>query len=130
MQSKNLWNDRLAMLAACGSPGSALAYHLGLAYSESDLARRNIESQPGPDPSPALLAPDLAGSRRNNAGKASGRSHQGWLARVLSRLHAWPRDVEMREREAYLAQSQNLSDLQARMRRLDDDGLSRSRALG
>jgi hypothetical protein len=130
MQSKTIWNDRLSMLAACGSPGSALAYHLGLAFSESQMSRRNMDAQSGSDPSEPALAPGVAGTPADKAGESSGRSHGRWLARVFHRLRAWPRDLEMREREAYLAQSQNLSDLEARMRRLDGDALSRSRALG
>jgi hypothetical protein len=35
----------------------------------------------------------------------------------------------MREREAYLARSQDLCDLEARMRHLDGDTLARGRAL-
>ena len=41
MNSKTLWNQQLGMLAACGSPGSALAYHLGLSIFEAELPRRN-----------------------------------------------------------------------------------------
>jgi hypothetical protein len=63
-------------------------------------------------------------------GESAGRSIGRWLARIFHRLRAGLRDLETRQRDAYLAQAQNLSDLEARMRHLDGDALSRSRALG
>ena len=40
MESKTFWNKRLLMLWACGSPGSALAFHLGGGSFEPDLMQR------------------------------------------------------------------------------------------
>ena len=41
MRSKTLWSEPLGMLLASGSPGSALAYHLGVINSETAMLRRN-----------------------------------------------------------------------------------------
>ena len=51
MRSKTLWNEPLGMLLASGSPGSALAYHLGVIHSESGMLRSNTATSkavPGP----------------------------------------------------------------------------------
>ena len=40
MESKTFWNKRLLMLWACGSPGSALAFHLSGGSFEPDLMQR------------------------------------------------------------------------------------------
>jgi hypothetical protein len=39
MSAKAFWNDRFTMLMACASPGSALAYHLGVATFETGMLR-------------------------------------------------------------------------------------------
>ena len=52
-----------------------------------------------------------------------------WLGRLFERFEAWTYAREMREIEAYLAQAQNHADLEARMRHLHDDLLSRARSL-
>jgi hypothetical protein len=39
---KTLWNERFGMLLASGSPGSALAYQLGVDCVESGMLRRGI----------------------------------------------------------------------------------------
>jgi hypothetical protein len=41
MSATPFWNDRFTMLMACASPGSAFAYHLGLATFESGMLRRD-----------------------------------------------------------------------------------------
>ena len=130
MKMKTLWDERLGMLMACGSPGSALAYHLGQTAFETDMLRRSRatdgtgdESRPRDDSSP------LQGENR------SGRTRPdyaltGWLERLWVRLEAWSWQREMREREAYLAQATDLVDLENRMRQLDGDPfLARARAL-
>jgi hypothetical protein len=103
------------MLMASGSPGSALAYQLGNHLSGPKMMRSNIttaKSAEGDDPA-----------------KVPARTSGGWLRRWLDRFDAWTYAREMREVEAYLAQAQNHADLEARMRRLHDDLLSRARAL-
>ena len=41
MSAKTFWDDRFTMLMACASPGSAWAYHLGLAHFEPSVLRRD-----------------------------------------------------------------------------------------
>ena len=113
MKPRTLWDEPLGMLMASGSPGSALAYQLGQAKFESGMVRRNtvpetpvVPANQGKDASPAPPA-------------------RGWLGRLFDRLEAWSWEREMREREAYLAKSQDIYDLEARMRYLDGDAFSR-----
>ncbi|MFO1319372.1 MAG: hypothetical protein U1F52_07140 [Burkholderiales bacterium] len=99
MRTPTNHDDRLAMLFACGSPGSAAAYH--------------------------QLAPEAStGMPANKETLAS------WFARLLRpfRESAWER--ELRDREAFLSRAQNVLDVEARMRTLEDAALGRSRALG
>jgi hypothetical protein len=49
---KTLWNERFGMLLASGSPGSALAYQLGVASAESGMLRRGIATD-GEAPTPS-----------------------------------------------------------------------------
>ena len=42
MNMKTLWSERFGMLLASGSPGSALAYQLGVAQAETGMMRRSI----------------------------------------------------------------------------------------
>jgi hypothetical protein len=106
------------MLAACGSPGSALAYHLGLSTFEAKLPRRNRATE---DTSPAEPTPVPRNAVEQAPEKAE--SHvaptRNWFARAFHRLENWSWEREVREREAYLSRSQDLSDLEARMRLID-----------
>lgn len=123
MNSKTLWNQQLGMLAACGSPGSALAYHLGLSIFEAELPRRNRATE---DKSPAEPTPVPRNAVEQAPVKAE--SHvaptRNWFARAFHRLENWSWEREVREREAYLSRSQDLSDLEARMRRIDGNLLA------
>jgi hypothetical protein len=47
MKSTTLWNQKLGMLMACASPGSALAFHLGVTSNETDLMRRTQAADGG-----------------------------------------------------------------------------------
>ena len=124
MNSKTLWNQQLGMLAACGSPGSALAYHLGQSIFEAGLPRRNTET--GDTSQTAVQEP----TRRNTVEQAPAQaeSHvaptRNWFARALHRLENWSWEREVKDREAYLSRSQDLSDLEARMRRIDGNLLA------
>ncbi len=118
------------MLMACGSPGSALAYHLGQTVFEPEVVRRNTTS--GTPAKQGDRAPVPSGTNKTATKSDASRapSVQGWLGRLFDRLEAWSWEREMREREAYLAQAQDLYDLEARMRHLDGDEFScRGRAL-
>jgi hypothetical protein len=123
MNPKTLWDERMGMLMACGSPGSALAYHLGQTTFEPLMVRRSTDPEGSVDKSARAPATSAA---------TSGATHsvKGWLARALHRLETWSWQRQLREREAYLAQAKDLADLEARMRDLDGDPfLSRARAL-
>jgi hypothetical protein len=125
MKSRTLWDEPLGMLMACGSPGSALAYHLGLATFEQGMVRRNTTPETLAecgDRQPAVSGPTKMEAKSDASSTPSVR---GWLGRVFDRLEAWAWEREMRTREAYLAQSQDIYDLEARMRYLDGDEFSR-----
>ena len=120
MKLRTLWDEPLGMLMASGSPGSALAYQLGQAEFESSMLRRST-------PSPSTKA---AEKTRTNRGAAPALPARGWIGRLFDRIEAWAWERELRQREAYLAQAQDLYDLERRMRQLDgDDFVSRGRAL-
>lgn len=118
MKLRTLWDEPLGMLMASGSPGSALAYQLGQAEFESEMVRRNTATETPVNPSGATERQ----TKRDASGAPSAR---GWLGRVFDRLELWAWEREVREREAYLAQAQDLYDLEARMRHLDGDEFSR-----
>lgn len=110
--------ERLAMLLACGSPGSAMAYHGLTPRFGADLVQRSApESVTGPAPTaPAKAAPPSVVAV--------------WFARLVRpfRESRWQREV--RAREAYLAGAQNISDLEERMRALERSTLYGGRAFG
>jgi hypothetical protein len=114
MNTKTLWNQQLGMLAACGSPGSALAYHLGQSIFEAELPRRNTATGIPAVQEPAVV-PSVAPTRK---------PARNWFARALHRLENWSWEREVKDREAYLSRSQDLSDLEARMRRIDGNLLA------
>src|SRR5882672_3055180 len=130
MNPRTLWDERMGMLMACGSPGSALAYHLGQTTFGSMMVQRSKTpesslAQPEPMPVSGTTA-----SQEPGADTATGRSLKGWVARAWRRLETWSLQRQIREREAYLAQATDLVDLEARMRDLDGDAfLSRARTL-
>jgi hypothetical protein len=115
MKTKTIWNERFGMLMASGSPGSALAYQLGNTQVGPDMMRRNITT--------------VNATEAVETGKAPVQTLGAWLRNLFDRFEAWAYAREMREIEAYLAQAQNHADLEARMRHLHDDLLSRARAL-
>lgn len=118
MKLRTLWDEPLGMLMASGSPGSALAYQLGQAEFESGMVRRNTASR------------DAADKAKANRAAEQVPPAQGWIGRLFDRIEAWAWERELRQREAYLAQAQDLYDLERRMRHLDgDDFVSRGRAL-
>ena len=52
-----------------------------------------------------------------------------WLRKAFQRLSQWSWEQDLKRREAYLAQAQNVFDLETRMRHLDGDTLTRGQAL-
>jgi hypothetical protein len=125
MQSRTLWDEPQGMLMACGSPGSALAYHLGQTVFDPEMVRCDTRSD---DPArQGDQAPVQSGSNKTETQSDASQapSVRGWLGRLFDRLEAWSWERDMREREAYLARAQDLYDLEARMRHLDGDEFSR-----
>jgi hypothetical protein len=130
MNRKTLWDERLGMLMACGSPGSALAYHLGQTTFEPKMVQRGTAPDSGPAQPDQMPASASAVNAEAGADTAGGGSLVGWLSRAWRRVEAWSWQRGVREREAYLAQAKDLVDLEARMRDLDGDAfLSRARTL-
>ena len=122
MKLRTLWDEPLGMLMASGSPGSALAYQLGQTQFEAGMVRRNTTSHDA-----VGKATDKTKANRSAPPSLPAR---GWIGRLFDRIEAWAWERELRQREAYLAQAQDLYDLERRMRQLDgDDFLSRGRAL-
>lgn len=57
MSATPFGDDRLTMLMACASPGSAFAYHLGLATFGPAVLRRGKAMESDPVPEPAMQDP-------------------------------------------------------------------------
>jgi len=126
MNLKTLWDERLGMLMACGSPGSALAYHLGQTTFRPMMVRRNTATDDAETVRGRVqAAPADAEVRKGPIARV-----RNWFQNAFARLEMWSWQRQMREQEAYLAQATDLADLEARMRDLDGDPfLSRARAL-
>jgi hypothetical protein len=109
MSSKTVFNERFGMLMACASPGSAVAYHLGVAGEKAEFVQR--ESAEG-----QVAAPEAPLG--------------GWLRRAMDRLEQWSWERQIRSQEAYLSGATDLCDLESRIRTLDSgDSYSRGLAL-
>jgi len=128
MESRTLWNERFGVLIAGVGPGSALAYELGKAVVGPMMLQRATASE---DIEPAPRRPlSRSAPKRGEAPRSGSRDRSGsWLARLFDRLETWSWERQVREREAYLAQSRDLADLEYRMRQLDRTTLSRGRSL-
>ena len=130
MNTRSLWDERMGMLMASGSPGSALAYHLGQTTFEPMMVQRGKRPESNAAEADGVPASDATASRGPGADADGGPPRKGWLSRAWRRLETWSWQRQVREREAYLAQSKDLVDLEARMRDLDGDAfLSRARTL-
>src|SRR5512139_2320848 len=108
MRSNTSGGSKFTLLMACASPGSALAYHLGLASNQAGLMRRTT----------------IADSQATHQGTGPGVSGTptqrvvSWLTGLPAAVARWYAARERQELERYLAQAQNVSDLEARMRDL------------
>jgi hypothetical protein len=67
-----------------------------------------------------------AGENRVPASTTRMRSFSSWSRRLFDRIDGWSWQGKARARESYLARSQNISDLEARMRDLDTGEFSRA----
>lgn len=112
MTENSSTTEHLAMLLACGSPGSAMAFHGLTPRFGADLVQR---SAPAPTAALKPAAPAVVAV---------------WFARLVRpfRESLWQREV--RARESYLAGAQNISDLEDRMRALERTTLYGGRAFG
>lgn len=109
MEPRTFTSSKLSMLMACASPGSALAFHLGLASNGARLLRRTSSGEP-------QAARSAAGPVASAA--VPFRAVSAFLSGLAARVHRWSDSRLQAERERYLAQVQNVSDLEARMRDL------------
>ena len=57
MKFRTIWTEPMGMLLASGSPGSALAYQLGVADLEATMSRRNIATEGCPEDRPESAEP-------------------------------------------------------------------------
>jgi len=124
MKPRTLWNERFGVLIAGAGAGSALAYALGRSMFGPMMLRR-VSASEGSDGTRPQAGPREATKQDVGARKRS----KSWLARVFDRLETWSWERELRQREAYLAQAQDLADLEHRMRQLDQSTLCRGRVL-
>lgn len=118
MPENSTRSERLAMLLACGSPGSAAAYHGLPPRFEVDLMQRNATeaaSAREPEPIPGATSAPLVAA---------------WFDRLIRPFRESIWQQELRDREAYLAGAQNIADVEARMRVLERAAFSRHGALG
>ena len=112
------WNESLVWTLACGSPGSAWAYTQSLTGESAGMVRRTA--------APAETK-QVAAAVQPQASAFT--AVKRWIGGVWQRFDQWSWQQQLRRDEAYLAQSQNLFDLEARMRRLDGDVFFRARGL-
>jgi hypothetical protein len=89
MKSRTLWDEHFGMLMACGSPGSALAYHLAQTMLEPRMVRRNMIPETLAERGDR--APGASGATKMKAKSDASRatSVRGLLGRLFDRLEAW-----------------------------------------
>jgi len=128
MEPRTLWNERLGVLIGGASAGSALAYELGRTVFGPMMLRRMTASEDAGIPS---CKPRFGVTpKADEAARAGERDRsRSWLFRLFDRLEAWSWERQVRQREAYLAQSRDLADLEYRMRQLDHNMVSRGHTL-
>lgn len=111
MKSRQLWNVSYGTILAGISAWSASVSGIGYTKFKANLMQ-------------STMAVQGAGYSRHVTRLGT------WLSDLYARANAWFAQADMHERERYLAQAQNLADLEDRIRRLDQVPLSRGRALG
>ena len=127
MKLKRLLDERISMLMAIGTPVKSSTYGLGQPALESNMMHRNMVAKMPADPRNQVRVRSVTEQTESKHGASRAPSIRSWLGlgRLFDRLEAWSWERETREREAYLAQAQDLYDLEARMRHLDGDEFSR-----
>ncbi len=113
MNAQSLWNGRRGLLMASATPGSAAAYQAGAVADSQIVVQRNMTTNAAP----------------GRAGQGDGFALMSLVTERIAQFFdeldalAWSR--QQRSCEAWLAGSQNLAELETRVRQLDGShGLS------
>jgi len=111
MNAQSLWNGRRGLLMASSTPGSAAAYQAGTAAGDENVVRRNMSTT----------------AAQGRVGRGDGFALMSLvserIAQFFDELDAFAWSRQQQSREAWLAGSQNLAELESRVRRLDGQGL-------
>jgi hypothetical protein len=132
----NLWQEAMRLMLSNANPWVALASAHAKVSNGPDMVRRGGEyhgatsvrsgsaaaTPPVPRPDAGVESAAPAGAALPAASQADRST--GWLARFLDRMEARTWERERRALDAYLADSVDLYDLEARMRQYDR-GLAR-----
>jgi hypothetical protein len=117
MNAQSLWNSRRGLLMASATPGSAAAYQAGLAGDTENVVRRNMSTT----------------AAQGRDGQGDGFALMSLVTERIAQFFdeldslAWSR--QQHSREAWLADAQNLAELESRVRQLDGDHGLPGRAL-
>ena len=117
MNAQSLWNGRRELLMASATPGSAVAYQARTAVGSEDVVQRNM----------ATIA------ARGRAARGDGFSLMSLVTERIAQFFdeldalAWSR--QQQSRETWLAGSQNLAEVESRVRQLDGSQSLPGRAL-
>ena len=107
MSAQSLWNGRRGLLMASATPGSATAYQAGTAAGSENVLQRNMVTTAAP----------------GCPGRADGFALTSLVTERIVQFFdeldalAWSR--QQASRETWLGRSQNLAELETRVRQLD-----------
>ena len=122
MKSMTMTGSVLSMMLGSGNAPLAGDFSGGMAKSRTELPQSSSVLE--------LLDSQLQQAASSHRAKAQSTREAGnWFTRMLDRMDEWGRQEDIRLQEAYLAESTDLCDLEARLRRLDDAGAARGHAL-
>lgn len=107
MNEQVISNSRRGMLMASGNPGSAIAYQAGTMPVSANLVRRNMSGSA------------VSGRAATGDGFALMSLVTQRIAQFFDELDALAWSRQQASRETWLAKSQNLADLENRIRELD-----------
>jgi hypothetical protein len=129
MRSNHLWKEPFGAILTAASPASASAFDSGKNAFETELVQRTNRSDGIQNQAQASssgthsIVPEYDRIARHPGALRT------WIRTLIQRIDTWSWQAEMREFEAYLAQAQNIADLEDRIRRYDQPTLARGRAL-
>lgn len=107
MNAQSQWNGRRGLLMASATPGSAAAYQAGITAGNENVVQRNMATSAAP------------GRDRHGDGFVLMSLVTERIAQFFDELDALAWSRQQRSREAWLAGSQNLAELETRVRQLD-----------